>query len=369
KSVITDVSATAEGVLSRIKGLPVEELMAGAINFLNTATALVADEKLRETPAEVFALVEDMRGLVGSEEAQNVPILLNSAIGRVEELLARLDEEEAVARLVGSLEAVSRAASQIGDASTSVPSLLQDVERLAEKAVELPLDQLLVETRGLISSGRVLIESEGVNTLPDNLNKALAEVEILLSDLRAERGVQRLFEAIDSVAFAAKSADASIAGVPDLIAGLNKLVEKADGLPLEDVTERLADVLASTNALIDTPDARELPANLSDALGELQATLSELRQGGVVENVNKTLESARFAADKIAVSVQDLPALVDRMVALLNQASLTLQSYDGKSELNRGARVALRDIAEAAEAVSSLARTLERNPNSLLLGR
>jgi paraquat-inducible protein B len=112
-----------------------------------------------------------------------------------------------------------------------------------------------------------------------------------------------------------------------------------------------------------------LPANLSDALGELQSTLTELREGGAVANINKTLESARIAADQVAVSVQDLPGLIDRMTRLLSQASATLQSYDGRSELNRGARDALRDIAEAAEAVSSLARTLERNPNSLLLGR
>lgn len=462
RSVITDVSATAEGVFSRINSLPVEDLMQGAIDFLNSATALVSDEKLRETPAEVLALLGDMRGLVGSDAAQEVPALLNAAIGRVEMLLVRLDEEQAIARLVTSLEAVSKAATQVGDASTSVPSLLQDIERLAEKAVDLPLEQLLIEARGLVVSGRTLLSSDDAKALPASLNAALAQVDGLLgelraeqgitrllaavdrvsaaassadaavagvpelvssldvlakkaadlpleqllletrgmvasgrtllgseaaqalpaslnaaltrvdgliAELRAEQGVQRLLAAVDGVTKAAVSADVSIAGVPDLIKSLDDLVAKANGLPLETIAQRLSEVLTSTNALIDSPDARELPANLSDALGELQATLSDLRKGGVVENVNKTLLSARIAADSIAASVEDLPVLVDRMVSLLNQANATLKSYDGTSDLNRGARSALRDIAEAAEAVSSLARTLERNPNSLLLGR
>ena len=462
KSEITDVSATAEGVFTRLNELPVEELMESAVEFLQSATAFVSDDNLRETPTEVRALIQDVRGLVGSEAAQNVPVALNSALSRIEVLLVRLDEEEAVARLMTSLEAVSAAATKVSGATETLPSLFAEVEGLTAKASALPLDEFLNETRDLVRSLNTLVSADQTQSLPSTISAALEQVEgtladlreergiarlvasieavgeaagevgdavvgvpamiaqaeqlvakanelpladlvdqgvalmsrvdtVLaaqgvqelpaamaaaldevsrtLADLRSERGMERLFAAVDAVTAAASSADTSIQGVPALIVQLNALAAKANDVPLNEVADNLSALLVSANSVIGTKEMQELPANLADALGELQATLSELREGGAIENVNKTLASTRAAADQIALSVQDLPGLISRMTRLLNQASATLQGYDGKSELNRGARNALRDIAEAAEAVSSLARTIERNPNSLLLGR
>jgi paraquat-inducible protein B len=462
KSEITDVSATAEGVFGRITELPIEQLFQSAIDFLKSATNFVNDDQLREAPGEVVGLLEDVRGLVGSEAAQNVPVALNSALVRIETLVASLDEQNAVARLMTSLEAVSDAATKVSGATENLPGVLSEIEGLAAKANALPLDELLDETRSLIRSvntvtsseaiqklpseitaalqqvegtlsdlreergiarlvssieavgdaaGQIggaivgvpeliaqaealiakanllpldklvdqgvtlmahvdeLLAAQGVKELPGAMGAALEEVRLTLSDLRRERGLERLFAAVDAVSAAAQSADKSIQGVPALIDQLNALAAKANSVPINDVADNLSELLKSANAIIGTQEMQELPANLADALGELQATLSELREGGAVENVNKTLQSARVAADQIAISVQDLPRLIERMTRLLTQASATLQSYDGQSELNRGARDALRDIAQAAEAVSSLARTIERNPNSLLLGR
>ncbi len=69
------------------------------------------------------------------------------------------------------------------------------------------------------------------------------------------------------------------------------------------------------------------------------------------------------------MSVQDLPALMDRMAGVLTQVSKTLQSYDENSALNRDARAAMLEISRAAKSFDSLARAIERNPNSLLIGR
>lgn len=462
KSEITDVSATAEGVFSRLNDLPVEKLLESAITFLQSATAFVNSDDLRETPTEVIALLEDVRGLVGSDAAQNVPVALNSALSRMETLLVRLDEQKAVERLLTAFEAVSAAATTVSAGTENLPTLLAEVEALAAKANALPLgelveqgtelmaradallaapgvaelpdamgaalnevrktledlrnergierllaavdavsaaattaggsieglpalleqltalsekanalslSQLVDQGTSLLARADALLASQGVTELPGTMGAALEEVRLTLAELRGQRGLERLFAAVDAVSEAALAAGGSIEGVPALIEQLNALAAKANDVPINQVADNLSALLASANTVIGTQEMQELPANLADALGELQATLSELREGGAVENVNQTLASARKAADQIAVSVQDLPGLIDRMTRLLNQASTTLQSYDGRSELNRGARDALRDIAEAAEAVSSLARTLERNPNSLLLGR
>ena len=61
--------------------------------------------------------------------------------------------------------------------------------------------------------------------------------------------------------------------------------------------------------------------------------------------------------------------MVARLNRLFAQASRTIEGYDKGDELNRSAQATLRDIQKAADALASLARTIERNPNSLLLGR
>ena len=269
ESDITDVTVTAEGVLSRISDLPVEELLNSAIDFLNAGTALVADQALQDTPEELQALLGDMRGFVGSDAMQNVPVLMEAALQRIEAVARQLEEDRAVERLIAAVDATAAAA----------------------------------------------------------------------------------------------------AGVPELVTELNALAAMASELPVETLITELTDLVDAAEDVIDTDDARALPGSLAQALAELQATLSELREGGAVANANAAMASARNAADQVAVSVQDLPRLLERMNEVLAQTSTTLQSYDQSSDLNRSAREALRDLSAAADAVSRLARAIERNPNSLLIGR
>ncbi|MEL6508626.1 MAG: MlaD family protein [Pseudomonadota bacterium] len=269
ESDITDVTVTAEGVLSRISDLPVEELLNSAIDFLNAGTALVADQALQDTPEELQALLGDMRGFVGSDAMQNVPVLMEAALQRIEAVARQLEEDRAVERLIAAVDATAAAA----------------------------------------------------------------------------------------------------AGVPELVTELNALAAMASELPVETLITELTDLVDAAEDVIDTDDARALPGSLAQALAELQATLSELREGGAVANANAAMASARNAADRVAVSVQDLPRLLERMNEVLAQTSTTLQSYDQSSDLNRSAREALRDLSAAADAVSRLARAIERNPNSLLIGR
>lgn len=268
-SDITDVTVTAEGVLSRINDLPVEELLNSAIDLLNAGTALVADQALQDTPEEIQALLGDMRGLVGSDAAQNVPALMEAALQRIESVARQLEEDRAVARVLAAVDATTAAAE----------------------------------------------------------------------------------------------------GVPALVAELNAVAATAAELPLETLITELTDLVDAAEDVVDTDGARALPGSLGKALDQLQATLSELREGGAVANANAAMSSARTAADQVALSMQDLPRLLDRMNTVLAQTSATLESYDDGSELNRSAREALRDLSDAADAVSRLARTIERNPNSLLLGR
>jgi paraquat-inducible protein B len=157
--------------------------------------------------------------------------------------------------------------------------------------------------------------------------------------------------------------------VPDLIASIDALAEKANGLPLENLTAQVTALASSADEILGTEAAKALPGDLGAALNEINATLTELREGGAVSNVNATLTSAREAADAVAGATEDLPALIERARTVLDQASSTIAGYDKGDTLSRNATATLRDVSAAADALASLARMLERNPSALLRGR
>jgi paraquat-inducible protein B len=276
KSETSDAAATVEGVFTRINNLPIEELLNSAISFLNTAEALVGNEDVRQAPGDVRDLLAEFKGLVTSDDVQNIPVALNATLIRVEKLVATLEEE-----------------------------------RIAD----------------------------------------------------------RLLAAIDGAAEAANSVSSATEGVPELIEQIQGVAAMAEALPLSDLVSELTNLTKSAEAVIGTDDAVALPGSLKRALDELNYTLQELREGGAIENVNSTLASARNAADSIAVSAKDLPQIVDRLTRLFTQAGRTIEGYDKGDELSRTAQDTMRDIQKAADALASLAKTIERNPNSLLLGR
>jgi paraquat-inducible protein B len=88
-----------------------------------------------------------------------------------------------------------------------------------------------------------------------------------------------------------------------------------------------------------------------------------------VTNLNAALASASSAGEAVEAAAADLPQVIARLEALATEATATFQGFGEDSELNRTARAALREVQDAARAIERLARTLERNPNSIILGR
>lgn len=225
------------------------------------------------------------------------------------------------------------------------------------------------DVRALLADVRGIVRSQDVQNIPVALNGAITRFEALMEDFQKAELAARLVAAVDAAAEAAEGVSTSVDGVPALVAQIEAVAAKAESLPVEELATQLTELLASLDAIVDTPAARQLPADLSAALGEINATLTELREGGAVTNINATLGSARKAADAVATSAQDLPALVERMQGVMAQASRTIAGYDKGDTLSREAQTALRDISKAADALASLARMLERNPSALIRGR
>ncbi|MBT8413015.1 MAG: MCE family protein [Boseongicola sp.] len=282
--------------------------------------------------------------------------------------------------------------SEISDVSATAEGVFQRINAL-------PIEELLVsaigfldaaenfvggddtqavpaEVRGLIGDVRGLVAAPELQALPGEIGALVAELQIVAGDMRVVTAalgdadlVARLQGAIDAAAAAAAGVETSVVGVPELVASLTELSDSATALPLERMVEQASETLASAEVLFASEDTKALPGALATALGEVEAALQELREGGAVQNLNQTLASAETAAAAIETAVEGLPSLAARIEDLVAQAEDTLSGLDQNSDLSREARAALRDVSDAAEAFESLSRALERRPNSVILGR
>jgi paraquat-inducible protein B len=254
-----------------------------------------------------------------------------------------------------------------------IEELLNSAISFLNSAEALVTDEDLRETpqdlRLLLAELQGLVTSDDVQNIPVALNATLTRVETLVAALEREQIAERLSAALEGATAAANSVTTSVEGVPAMVEQIQAVAAKAETLELNQLVDELTALTKSADAVIGTDAAVALPGSLKRALDEVNYTLQELREGGAIENVNKTLASARNAADNIAVSAKDLPNIVDRLTSLFAQASRTIEGYNKGEEISRSAQDTLRDIQKAADALASLARTIERNPNSLLLGR
>lgn len=276
KSAISDVQASAKGVLERINALPIEEVMDQAINLLANMNAVIGSEETRAMPGNLNGLLADARNVVSSDEIQNLPKQISDTISELNQLVAQFNEQ-AIA----------------GDISTAVKNAAQ----------------------------------------------------------------------------AAESVDSAMTGVPELIERLNAVAAKAETLEIEKAAEALTSLMKTTDTLLASDAMEELPGRVNDTLTELGAILADLRESDVSANIAATLQSASNAADKVAQASDSLPAIIEEANQVLAQARETLAGFESNSVIGRDLRAALQEVKRAAQSVSSLAKAIERKPNSLLTGK
>lgn len=254
-----------------------------------------------------------------------------------------------------------------------VEELMTSATELMRAGTRLVSDQSLQDTPGalldLVTDVRALVQSDSLQATPEALRATLDEARGLLAELRAARIDVALIEAVNATSEAAEYVRSAATGVPDLVETLQSVARSAEAAPIAETVAEAERVLARLGELVGSEETAALPGRLGAALDELGAVLSDLRQGGAVENVNAALTSARDAAGAISDASARLPDLVTRLDAAMTEISATLAAYGDRSTFNAETLRMLRELRRAAESVGALARMLERNPNSLILGR
>ncbi|RYH08948.1 MlaD family protein [Tropicimonas sp. IMCC6043] len=349
-----------EAVAAKAGELDLEGLLAQAEGLVDSARAVIDTESARALPDKVVAAIDGVE----------------SAVGEASSLFAELNSAKAADALAAALESVNAAAEEITTVAEGLPELLTKVEAVADKATALDIEGLLAQVKGLAGSAREVLDTDGARALPDTMVEALKGVEsavgeatTLLADMNEAGAAETLTQALDKVNAAAGDVETAVADLPALIEDFRKVAENAAQMDLATLSEEVTRLVESADALIGTEAARELPGALSAAFDEVGAALSELREGGTVENVNAALASAEKAADSVSQAATDLPELVRRAEATLREAELALAGLSDSGALNRQAQATMRDVSRAADSVRSLMRTLERKPNALLTGK
>ncbi|WP_372834224.1 MlaD family protein [Puniceibacterium confluentis] len=396
---LPDLVADIRAVLANAQEVPLAELSQNVTDLLASAEALLAQADALVGGADVQALPAELRGILASVREVTTSAAVQALPTRVTELLAglqgtstRLDgmiatlqEQDTVGKLNGAID-------NVGTATDSLPDLMTDIRALLAKAEALPLEQLSQDVSDLLSTAEALIANEDVQAVPVELRRILASLSDvttsadvqalptrvtelltglqdssatlsrLLRDVETQDTVGKLTAAVNDVATAAE-------GLPALMQEARGIVQNANEIPLDRLSDQATQLLASANALVDQESTRALPGELNEALQSVQDVLTAMQDGGLVNNANATLASARDAADAIAQASATLPRLAADLRAVANQAGTTLSAYADDSSFTRETRGAIRQIQSAAEAIERLARTIERNPNSLILGR
>lgn len=356
----------------------VSEAAAGVPALLAEATTLVAEVRgpLPQIAERANAILGGASAIVNSEAVQALPAGVQLAVDEFGAILTEFRAQdiltafaEAAVAAEEAADATEETALDFAEASQGLPALIAELQGVAEDLRALPIEAAVVEVTSVLASLDAVLEQEATQALPSRLSATAAELNALLAELREAEAAQSLAATLAAAEAAATEIALAADGLPRVVENLAEITETVRGLPLDPLVAQATALLESAEAVIGTEAARALPASLSAALGEVRATLSELREGGTVENVNATLASARAAAEGIEGAAADLPAVVARLDALFDTAQSTLATYGGGSAISREAQAALREVQSAAGAVASLARAIERRPNSLILGR
>lgn len=390
------VNGLTTGAAVRFRGLRVGEVRA--IGAVLSDDSGARDVRLRTT----LAIDPQALGLPDGAGAEETLTFLEEAVAdgmRARLATSSLFTAALIVELAELPDAAPATLERPEDSLAIMPSVyseLPDFTATAEGVLErinaLPVEDLLNQAITLMASVEAVVSSEGTRQAPDaalaliedirglvggedtqalpgELREGLAELRAVVEELRLRGAIDRLASVLDSAdTIAANTATAS-ADFPALVQDMQTLVDRAQGVEIEELAAAATRLLDSTEELVGSDQMRELPPALAGALAEVQQVLAALREGEAVENVNRTLASTRSAADSVAQAMESLPALSARLDRLVTQADSLIASYGARSDFNAEALDVMREFRATARAVTQLARTIERNPNSLLIGR
>ncbi len=357
---LSDISTTAQGFLSRVGGLKLEELVKSATDMMNSITAVASSQDTRAIPQSLRRTID---------EAQVTMTELRTA---VEEL-----------RASGTVANVSRATAQadqlvtkLNAAADRVPAIVEQLDRASASVSGVDFAAIATDMRAALADVRAVIGTDAARALPGqisttvtNIGTAADSIGGLAGDLRANQAATRLAQALDNATAAFASVNEAAADIPGMVDSLDAAAASVDEFDFAGISAEAKGLIADLRAMLGTEDAAQLPRNLSDTLQAASGLLNDLRDGNAAGSLNAALASARRAMDQVAVAANTLPALSQRFQALAARGESVISSFGDRGAFQTELVNTLRTLRRAAESFGSLSNSIERNPRAFILGR
>lgn len=218
---VQDMAGTAQGFLTRIGDLPLDETLRSAQAMMNSITALAASEDTKQIPAS-------LRGVLGETEA---------TVGEIRTIVAALNEEAAASKLskafddtAAAMEAVRVAAEEIPEMVDKIEATVDDVQMIDYEKLGNSVQNLSDTATGLVDDLRAMLGTDDAARLPADLSQTLKSASALMTDLRDGGAVGNLNATLVSARNAADQIEGALAGLPDLTARARAMVARGEAV-------------------------------------------------------------------------------------------------------------------------------------------
>jgi paraquat-inducible protein B len=328
---------------------------AGLRARLTTASLLTGGLKIELMEMEGAPEASLSRGEDGVAILPSIPAEITGASASAEGMFRRINElpiEELIASTITLMNTFNSLAND--------PNL---------KNTPAEILGLVSDARSVVSSEQVEVVTASINDILKSLRSSAADLERVTSALSDEALVAQLRDTIQTAATVADTLKDASGGLPAIARQFEALAAKASDLPIEALIASTSDLVATVDQFASSDALKDIPPALTSALEEVRNLTVAIQSGDLIDNASATFASTQEASAKLTQALDNLPNLIAQMNRVARQAETTLSGFDEDSRFSASTRETLREIQQAAEAVSSLARAIERRPNSLLTGR
>lgn len=226
ESDVQDIAGTAQGFLTRIGSLPLDETLMAAQDMMNAITAIATAEDTRAIPASIRATLDQ----------------IDATAQEIDAIASELRAQDASGRVVTAFDATTEAMESVRRAADEIPDMVEKIEVTVDKIDETVVEmqkvdyeglgnavQALAErATGLVEDLRAMLGTEDAAELPKNLSDTLKAASALLTELREGGAVGNLNAALDSARVAADAAGEAMRGLPDLTGRARALIARAE---------------------------------------------------------------------------------------------------------------------------------------------
>lgn len=227
---VTEGSADLDAIVARVAALPIEELMASAIDTLDGITMLSTGDDIRALPGNLNGLVSEARAVVAAEEIGATLTDLSNAASGLQGLVTRISESEGLGTTLTALEGSDAIVSNLQTFTQGLPEVLAAIETLIAQLDTAPVSAAAASADRVLRRIETILAAEGAEDLPASLNSSLMELSTILSALNAGGVAENVSGTLASADAAFASIRSAAEQVPAIVTRLDTLVASLQGL-------------------------------------------------------------------------------------------------------------------------------------------